>query len=481
MTAGKLGEHSARRSTLLALLMATFLVGAAASAISTAVPSIVADIGGFSSFPWMFSAYLLAMTVTVPIASKLADTLGRRRLLLVGVGVFIIGSVLCGMAWDMPSLIAFRVVQGIGGGPLLPLALTVVGDLYTQRDRARVQGYIAIAGATASVIGPALGGIFSLLDAWRLVFLINVPLGGLTAVLIYRNVREKFERHPHRIDYAGALLLAGSLTLLIFGVLEGGDGWRWSSPASLAVFGVGGALLVTFLVREHYAAEPILPLGLFRRRLVLVMTVLGLMMGGIMAGLTAFVPTYLQLAGGTPAIVAGAAVAGMSIGMPASSAVAGVLYLRLGLRFTTVLGAAITLLGAVGLAVFAPYPSAWTVAGCAALVGAGFGLTTVPGLVTLQESVPWNQRGVVTGLVTFFRSLGQALGAAALGAVSRGVLTASPDGERDPLTVQAASGAVFVVVAVFALVHVGAALSIGRDGRRSSRAAVAPAAIPTEA
>ncbi|GAB3618187.1 MDR family MFS transporter [Okibacterium endophyticum] len=456
-----IGLRSTRGPALLAMLVATFLVGAAATAISTAVPSIVADIGGFSSFPWLFSVYLVAMTVTVPVFSKLADTLGRRRLLLFGVCVFVIGSVLCGLAWDMPSLIAFRVVQGIGGGSLQPLALTVIGDIYTKMERARVQRYIAVTGATASVAGPAIGGVFALMDAWRLVFLINLPLGALTAWLIYRSVHEQFERRRHRVDYAGAVLLTVSLSLLILGVLEGGDAWEWSSPTSLLIFSGGGALLVAFLVRQHFAAEPIIPLGLFRRRLIIVMTVLGLMMGAIMVGLTVFVPTYLQVAAGTSPILAGAAVAAMSIGLPVSSAIAGVLSLRIGLRFTTVLGAGVTLVGGSGLAVFAPHPSALTVAGFAALVGIGFGLTTVPGLVALQESVAWDQRGVVTGMVTFFRSLGQALGAASLGAVAKSILSADPGvatGEQDPLTMQATGSAVFLVVVGFALVHLVAAL-----------------------
>lgn len=439
------------------MLLATFLIGMSAWVISTAVPSIVADIGGFSSFPWLFSVYLLTMTVTVPVFSKLADTVGRKRLLMFGILVFILGSVLCGLAWDMPSLIAFRVVQALGGGSIQPLALTVIGDLYTREERARVQGYLAITLASASVIGPAIGGVFALLDLWRLVFLINLPLGLLAAWLIHRNIHEQVERRRHRIDYLGAALITGALTLLILGLLEGGDAWAWDSPTSLAIFAGGGILFAAFLVRERYAAEPVIPLALFRRPLVVVMAVLGLMMGGIMVGLTAFAPTYLQVSAGMSPVWAGVAVAAMAIGMPVSSAFAATLYLRWGLRPTTVLGGAITLAGAVGLAVFASSPSAWTVAGCAALIGIGFGFTTVPGLVAVQESVAWNQRGVVTGLVTFFRSLGQAIGVALLGAVAKTILDTGPAGVQDPATVQAASAAVFVVVAIFAVVHLAGA------------------------
>lgn len=460
MTDG-IGLRSERGPALLAMLLATFLIGMSAWVISTAIPSIAADIGGFSDFPWLFTVYLLTMTVTVPVVSRLADIVGRKRLLLIGVTVFVIGSVLCGLAWNMPSLIAFRVVQALGGGSIQSLALTVIGDTYRGAERARVQGHIAVTLAASSVIGPAVGGLFALLDAWRWVFLINLPLGVLTLWLIARNVHEQFERRPHRIDYAGAVLITGALTLLVLGLLEGGEAWGWGSPTSLAVFVGGAALLVAFVLRERRAVEPIIPLVLFRRRLVIVMAVLGLMMGGIMVGLTVFAPTYLQVVAGASPVWAGVAVAAMAIGQPVTSAAAGWVSLRWGLLRTTMLGGALALAGAVGLALFSPVPSVWTVAACAALIGAGFGLTTVPGLVAVQESVAWNERGMVTGLVTFFRTLGQVLGVAALGAVAKAML-GGEDGGQDPQAVQAASGAVFVVVAGFALVHLVAAFGMPR-------------------
>ncbi len=468
-----IGLRSARGPALLAMLLATFLIGMSAWVISTAVPSIVADIGGFASFPWLFSVYLLTMTVTVPVFSKLADTIGRKRLLMFGIVVFIVGSVLCGFAWDMPSLIAFRVVQALGGGSIQPLALTVIGDLYTRQERARVQGYLAVTLATASVIGPAVGGVFAMLDAWRLVFLINLPLGILTAWLVHRNVHEQLERRRHRIDYLGAALITGSLTLIMLGLLEGGDAWEWASPISVGLFAIGAVLMVAFLVRERYAAEPIIPLPLFGRRLVVVLAVLGVMMGGIMVGLTAFAPTYLQVSAGISPVWAGVAVAAMAIGLPVSSALAARLYLRWGLRRTTVIGAVSTFAGAAGLAASASFPSPWIVAACAAMIGIGFGFTTVPGLVAVQESVDWDQRGVVTGLVTFFRSLGQAIGVAVLGAVAKSVLDTGPSGEQDPAVVLAASTAVFVVVAGFALVHLSAAFAMPG----AQRVSIAPSPV----
>ena len=457
------GLREQRGPALLALLVATFLIGMSAWVISTAVPSIVADIGGFTSFPWLFSVYLLTMTVTVPVFSKLADTIGRKRLLLFGMAVFVLGSVLCGLAWSMPSLIVFRIVQALGGGSIQPLALTVIGDMYERAERARVQGYLAVTLATASVIGPAVGGLFAMFDLWRLVFLINLPLGLAATWLIHRNIREKITHRAHRIDVPGAILVTGGLTLLILGLLEGGDAWAWASPTSFGVFAGGVVLMCLFLYRETRAAEPVIPLGLFRQRLVVMLAVLGVMMGGIMVGLTAFAPTYLQVTAGISPVWAGVAVATMAIGTPASSALAATLYLRWGVRATTVLGALIALVGTVGLAVLGPFPSGWTVALCAALVGVGFGFTTIPGLVAVQESVPWEQRGVVTGLVTFFRTLGQALGVAVLGAVAKSILESGDAGTQDPGTVLHASIAVFVVVAVFAVIHLLGAWGMPRD------------------
>lgn len=465
-----IGLRSARGPALMALLLATFLIGVSAWVIATAVPSIVADIGGFSSFPWLFSVYLLTMTVTVPVISRLADIVGRKRLLLIGVAVFVIGSVLCGLAWSMPSLIAFRVVQALGGGSIQSLALTVIGDLYDREDRARVQGHIAVTLAAASVIGPMVGGIFAMMDAWRLVFLINLPLGALTFWMLHRNIHEQVERREHRIDYAGAVLITGALSLLVLGILEG-DTWGWASPTSVTTFAAGGALLVAFLLHERRAAEPIIPLGLFRRRLVVVMAVLGTMMGGIMVGLTAFAPIYLQVAGDASPVWAGVAVATMALGLPASSAFAGTLSLRWGLRRTTVLGGVIAVAGVAGLVVFALSPSVFTVAACAALVGIGLGFTTVPGLVALQESVPWNERAMVTGMVTFFRSFGQVLGVATLGAIATAMLGPGAASDQEPMAVQSAMAAVFLLMLAFAFVHLlGAfampsAVSHGRAGR----------------
>ena len=203
-TTAAVGLRSDRGPILLALMVSTGLIAMDATILATAVPSVVRDLGGFSQFPWLFSVYLLAQAVSVPIYAKLADIVGRKPLMLFGIGLFLAGSVLCGFAWSMTSLIIFRAVQGLGAGAVQPMAITIAGDIYTVAERAKAQGYIASVWAVSSVVGPTLGGIFSQLGIWRWIFFVNVPLCLLAGALIARNFHERVERQQHRIDYAGA-------------------------------------------------------------------------------------------------------------------------------------------------------------------------------------------------------------------------------------------------------------------------------------
>jgi MFS family permease len=204
------GLRSERGPILLAIMVSTGVIAIDATILATAVPSVVKDLGEFSLFPWLFSVYLLAQAVSVPIYAKLADTIGRKPLMLFGIGLFLLGSILCGFAWSMPALIAFRAVQGLGAGAVQPMSITIAGDIYSVAERAKAQGYIASVWAISSVVGPTLGGIFSQLNIWRWIFFVNIPLCLLAATLIYRNFHEKVERSRHRIDYLGSILLTVS-------------------------------------------------------------------------------------------------------------------------------------------------------------------------------------------------------------------------------------------------------------------------------
>ena len=235
------GFRSERGPVLLAVMLSTALVALDATIIATAVPSIVRDLGGFSQFPWLFSIYLLTQAVTTPIYGKLADVVGRRPVLFFGIGVFLLGSVLCGAAWSMPVLIIARAVQGIGAGAVLPVTITIVGDLYSVEERARVQGYVASVWGGAAVLGPTLGGLFSEYLDWRWIFYVNLPIGALAVWMLARSLHEKVEHRRHQIDVAGTLLLTVGFSLVILGLLEGGVAWAWTSPISIAVFVVGFA------------------------------------------------------------------------------------------------------------------------------------------------------------------------------------------------------------------------------------------------
>ncbi len=446
------GLRSERGPILLALMVSTGLIAIDATILATAVPSIVRDIGGFAQFPWLFSVYLLAQAVSVSIYAKLADVVGRKPIMLLGIGLFLVGSVLCGLAWSMPALIAFRAVQGLGAGAVQPMAITIAGDIYSVAERATAQGYIASVWAISSVVGPTLGGIFSQLGLWRWIFLVNVPVCLLAGVLILRNFRESVQRRTQRVDHLGAVLLTSGMSLLLLGVLEGGQAWAWRSPVSIAVFAGGAVLLVAFALAERRAAEPILPLWVFSRRLLATTTVLALGIGVMLIGLTSYVPTYLVNALGTPPLVAGLALAALTLGWPLSASLSGRLfYLRLGFRPTVLIGLGLTVVGTGALALLAHRPSVAVVAVTCFVTGLGMGLVATPSLIAAQASVEWHERGVATGTNMFARSLGSAVGAAVLGAVANGVVAASGRPETDPAAATASGAAVFLGVLVAAL------------------------------
>ena len=458
--AGGVGFRSERGPILIALMMATGLVAIDSTIVATAVPSIVRDVGGFSSFPWLFSAYLLAQAVSVPIYGKLSDIVGRKPIILAGIGLFLLGSILCGIAWSMPALIAFRALQGIGAGAVLPVSITIAGDIYSLEERATVQGYLASVWAVSSVVGPSLGGIFSALGFWRGIFLVNIPLCLLAGWMLIRTLHENVERAKHRVDYAGAALLTVSLGLLILGALQGGQGWEWDSPVSIGVFTVGAVLLVLFLLVERRAAEPILPSWVVSRRLLGTTAFVSFGVGAVLIGLTSFVPTFLEGALSASPLVAGLALAALTVGWPISASQAGRFYLRIGFKATALTGICVTVLGLLALALTSAAPNVALVAGSCFVVGLGLGLVATPTLIAAQSSVPWNERGVVTSTNMFARSIGSALGVAVFGAVANAIYSGTPGGSSSGPAVITASGAVFVAALVAGLLTVAAVLAM---------------------
>lgn len=459
---GGVGFRSERGPVLIALMVSMALVALDATVLATIVPSIVHDLGGFSAFPWLFSIYLLTQAVTVPVYSKLSDTIGRKPVLLAGVGIFLLGSVLGGLAWSMPALIAFRAVQGLGAGAIQPTTTTIAGDIYTVAERAKVQGYLSSVWAIASVLGPAIGGVFAQFATWRLVFYVNVPICVIAAYLLTRHYHEHVRRSRVRIDVAGSALVTGGLTLIILGVLEGGQAWAWDSAASIGSFAIGGACLLAFVLVERRSRDPVLPLWVFSNRLLVTTTLVALGTGAVLIGLSSYVPTFLEQAGGAVPLVAGLAVAANSIGWPIASGFSGRVYLKIGFRNTAVAGVLVVVAGAAMLTVSAPWANAWATAACCFVVGAGLGLSWTPAIVAAQSSVDWGRRGVVTGAGMLARAVGSSVGVAVFGAVANAIIAGSGGTEHDRASIVASSTGVFVAVLVCGLLTLAAAAAIPR-------------------
>ena len=422
-TAAAVATKPQRGPILVALMLSMGLAALDATIVATAIPQIVGDLGGFSQFPWLFSIYLLAQAVLVPIYGKLSDVFGRKPVLLFGIGVFLVGSVLCGLAWSMVALIVFRGVQGVGAGAIIPMTTTIIGDLYEPAQRGKIQGYVSSVWGAAAVLGPSLGGLFAQYWSWRGIFFINIPLGLAALAMLQRHLHEHVERRRHRIDVAGATVLTVGLSALILALLEGGIGWDWLSAPSVVLLSAAAVLLVVFVVVERRAAEPIVPPWIFQRRILVAANLVGLAIGAILIGQTSYVPTYAQGVLGYGAVVAGFAMASMTIGWPIAATIAPRIYLRIDYRPTALLGGCFTLAGCLMFALFVGEGSRlWHVALSGFVLGIGMGFASVSTVVAIQSVVDWSRRGVVTGSNMFIRTLGSAVGIAVFGSIANAVL-----------------------------------------------------------
>ena len=451
---GGVGLRSERGPILLSLMLATSLVALDSTIIATASTSIAKDLGHFEQLPWLFSIYVLAQAVSVPIYGRLADFFGRKRLMMIGIGLFLLGSILAGFAWSMPVLIAARVVQGLGAGAVLPMSMTIASDIYTLQERAKTQGYLASVWGISAVVGPTLGGVFSEFASWRWIFFINIPLSLLAAWMLWRKFSEKNhgERTRPRIDYAGAVLLTAGTALVILGLLEGGTAWTWNSVTSIGIFAVGAAALVAFVFVERKAEHPILPLSVLKRRVIWASTAAALLIGAIVLGLSTYVPIYAQNVLGVSALIAGFALAALTVGWPLTASIAGRFYLRIGFRWTAVIGSGVVVAGAVLLLTLGVGSNIWLVGVICFVIGAGMGLTAVPTLIAAQTSVDWQERGMVTGTNMFARSIGSAVGVAVFGAVVNANTTVGADGTPHGPQLADAVHLVFAAIAVVAAV-----------------------------
>jgi EmrB/QacA subfamily drug resistance transporter len=407
-----------RRGPILGALMATMALSAMDNTVvATAIPQVVRDLGGFSLFSWVFSAYLLTQTVSIPVYGKLADQWGRKPVLVAGTVVFLICSGLCALSWNMVSLIAFRALQGFGAGAIMATVNTLAGDLYDLTERGRVQGWLSSVWGMSAVLGPTLGGSLAQYASWRWIFVINLPVGAVSLTLIGHFLHERVARARHQVDVPGALLILVAAGALVFGLLQGGIAWGWLSAPSVAVFAVAVAAAGAAVAVERRAAEPVMPPWIWGRRLLAGSCAAGIGLGLLVIGPSTFLPTYGQEVLGLGAVAAGGVLATMSFGWPLASSQSGRIFLRIGFRDTAAIGTLICLLGVLIFLLVPQPPAAWLAIASTFVLGFGLGLLSVCVIVGPQSTVAWEQRGVVTGSVMFSRYLGQSLGAAIFGAV----------------------------------------------------------------
>jgi EmrB/QacA subfamily drug resistance transporter len=425
---------SKRRKVLitLATLIGTFLAALDSTVVGTAMPTVIGELGGLELYPWAFASYLLAATVTGPVFGKLSDTYGRKPVYLAGIFLFLLGSVLAGTSQSMGALILFRTLQGLGAGAVQPVAITIMGDIFELETRARVQGLFGAVWGISAVVGPAAGGFITDLISWRWVFYVNVPFGIVAAILLAATLTESFERRERSPDYLGTALLAGGLVAVLFALL-GGDGGL--SATTLALFFGGLIVLLLFVVVERRATDPVVPLDLFSERIIAVSALGNVAMGGVLLGVSVYVPLFVQGALGGTALTAGAAVASLSIGWPVGSFVGGRLLLLTGYRATLLLGSALIALGSALCVPMDGGTSLAYIVVAVVVIGLGLGFSSTSYLVSVQNAVPWRRRGVATSSVVFFRTVGGSLGVAIMGAFLNASL-----GERYRAAVDRAAG-----------------------------------------
>ncbi|MCF6136914.1 MDR family MFS transporter [Pseudalkalibacillus berkeleyi] len=406
-----------RPLVLTSVILAMFMAAIEGTIISTAMPSIVADLGGFRHYSWVFSSYLLMQAVTILIYGKLSDLFGRKPVFTFGVSMFLIGSILCGFAESMLLLIVFRLIQGFGAGAVMPIATTIVGDMYTMEERAKIQGYLASVWGISAVLGPLLGGFIVIYWDWSYVFWLNVPLGILAIVGTNLFLHEDIEKKKHKIDYIGATFIFIAVSSLMVALIQGGVSLPWSSWQIIGLLIMFAISFLLFIYQENRASEPTMPLSIWKDRLITLANLASLTSGAILFGISSFLPAYVQGVMGESPLIAGFTLTTMSIGWPIASTIAGKLIVKIGFRPVAIGGGIALIIGSIFfLTLEASKGPIWAGIG-SFIIGVGMGLTTTTFIVSIQSSVDWKKRGVATASNMFMRILGSAIGASLLGGI----------------------------------------------------------------
>jgi len=415
--------------------MAGMLLGALdQTVVSTALPTIVGELGGLQHLSWVITAYLLTSTSSMPLYGKLSDLYGRKSLYQAGIVIFLVGSLLSGLSQNMLELILFRGMQGLGAGGIMTMAQAIIGDLVSPRERGRYQGYLGTVFAVSAVAGPLLGGFFTDQVSWRWVFYINMPVGVAALLVSWAILRLPFRRFEHRIDFLGAALLVSGVSSLLFLATWGGVEYAWGSPTIIGLGMAGAVLLALFVLQERKVAEPLLPLRLFMERVFSVGSAIGFIIGLAMFGAVAYLPIYFQVVRGTSATMSGLRLLPLMAGMMVTSIASGQIISRIGrYRVFPIVGTAVIAVGVYLLSRLGPDTSPWVAAAYMAVLGIGLGLVLQVIVLAVQNAVPHEDLGAATAGVNLFRSLGSAFGVSIFGSILNNRLnyhlaqTISPD------------------------------------------------------
>jgi MFS family permease len=399
-----------RPLVLAAVMAANFMIAIEATIVSTAMPQIVAQLGGLQLYSWVFAAFLLTQTATTVVFGKLSDLKGRKIVMLSGIAIFLIGSILCGFAWSMPSLIVFRLVQGVGAGAVQPVAMTIVGDLYSVHERGKIQGWLASVWALSAVIGPLVIQRWS----WAWIFWMNLPIGLLASVGFWTYLHEKKSEARGQIDH----LSAGVFTIAIAAIMADLTAFSTSSRTETSIITLIAVVAVAlFIMQERRSPEPMISLKLWGRRPIAAVNASSLFAGMVMIGITTFLPVFVQGVMGRSPLIAGFSLSGMVLGWPIGATLSARLWARFGVRAILRVGGALVPLGALVFVFLRPETSPVAAGLGSALVGFGMGLSSSASIVLIQEIVDWSERGSVTASYMFARSLGSTFGATVFGAV----------------------------------------------------------------
>ncbi|MFD0770499.1 MDR family MFS transporter [Bacillus sp. CGMCC 1.60114] len=424
-----------RKKVMISLMLMTFLSAVEGTIVSTAVPRITSELSGVGLVSWVYAIYMLATAVTTPIYGKLADLFGRKKVLLIGATIFLIGSTLCGLAATMEQLILFRALQGLGAGAVMPITMTIIGDLYSEaKDRAKAQGWLSAVWGVSGVVGPLVGGFLVDSLSWRYIFFLNIPFGIFACVMIAISYKESITPSKHHIDYPGAVIFSLSTIALLYALLTGSQHQNWGDITIIGLLLFAVVAFIIFLLIEKKSPEPLIPLELFSNRAVSIVNVLTLIAGGMIISITMYLPIWTQGVLGKNATEAGLILMPIPVLWTVGAMLSGNLVGRLQTKQIILLGGSILSVATFLLFALSTHSHPSLIYIAMGLFGLGMGLVTPIFMVTIQASVPANKRGTAVGLNTFINTFSQTLGAAVFGTIFNTMIHGAGNGNVNLVT-----------------------------------------------